>query len=365
MNQKIMKERLLSIIVPIYNTERFLPKCLDSILRQKYSDFELILVDDGSDDGSLEICKKYQNDDERIRIIHKENGGLISAKKAGLRVAKGRYVGFVDSDDWIDIDMYSNLMEAAIKNGADIIMGDNVIEYPQNTVDVVQGIPYGLYHKEDMINIIYPNLIFKESLCELGVSPSLCTKIFIRSLVIKYQEKVDERITAGEDAACTYPCFLEAKSIEYIEGCNTYHYRIHNHSMTHKTVKMNVDEKIALLEHMYNEFLPYEYQCLNYQLYMYSAKILTDFIINCFENHISNREIKYDIEKLQNSSCWNIFKKYHEKDVESKYKKEVMDYLWKPNMLRTIRLRICVNIKSIKHRIRCRLSMMKQKMLGR
>ena len=93
---------MISIIVPVYNAEKYLNRCIDSILKQTFTDLEIILVDDGSTDDSLKICEEYQKQDDRIIVIHKDNGGSTSARKAGVRIAKGAYIAFVDSDDWID-----------------------------------------------------------------------------------------------------------------------------------------------------------------------------------------------------------------------------------------------------------------------
>lgn len=112
----------VSIIVPVYNVEKYLSNCIDSILNQIFKDFELILVNDGSTDKSLDICKHYKNIDNRICIINKENGGLSSARNAGLDIAKGEYIGFVDSDDYIHPQMYEILYNQIIKNKADISM---------------------------------------------------------------------------------------------------------------------------------------------------------------------------------------------------------------------------------------------------
>lgn len=100
----------ISIIVPVYEVEPYIHKCVDSILAQTFTDFELILVDDGSPDNCGEICDEYEENDSRIRVIHKENGGPSSARNAGLNIAKGDYIGFVDSDDWIETDMYEMLI---------------------------------------------------------------------------------------------------------------------------------------------------------------------------------------------------------------------------------------------------------------
>lgn len=110
----------ISIIVPVYNVELFLHKCIISILSQTFKDFELILINDGSTDKSGEICDVYSQKDSRIKVIHKKNEGQSSARNKGLEIARGDYIGFVDSDDWIEQDMYKTLYESSIKANADI-----------------------------------------------------------------------------------------------------------------------------------------------------------------------------------------------------------------------------------------------------
>ena len=112
----------ISVIVPIYNVEKYLAKCIDSIINQTLTNIEIILVNDGSTDNSRKIIDKYDKKDSRIKVIHKKNGGQGSARNAGLDIAKGEYIGFVDSDDWIDSNMYENLYNAAISNNADIVV---------------------------------------------------------------------------------------------------------------------------------------------------------------------------------------------------------------------------------------------------
>ena len=114
----------ISVIVPVYRVEQYLERCVDSILGQTYTDLEVILVDDGSDDSCPEICERYAQKDNRVRVIHRENGGLSAARNTGLAAATGDIISLVDSDDYIDSNMYSSLMEALIKNDADIAMCD-------------------------------------------------------------------------------------------------------------------------------------------------------------------------------------------------------------------------------------------------
>ncbi len=118
-----MSNPLISVIVPVYNVAEFLPKCVDSILAQTYDNLEIILVEDGTKDSSGIICDQYAGKDSRIRVIHKENGGLSSARNAGMEIARGEYFGFVDSDDWIEPETYECLMALVQKYDADLVCG--------------------------------------------------------------------------------------------------------------------------------------------------------------------------------------------------------------------------------------------------
>ena len=115
---------MVSVIVPVYKVEDYIRECIDSILAQTYPDFELILVDDGSPDSCGRICDDYAKGDNRIKVVHKVNGGISSARNAGLEVAKGEWIMHVDGDDWIEPDMIESLIEAAQVTGADLVFGD-------------------------------------------------------------------------------------------------------------------------------------------------------------------------------------------------------------------------------------------------
>ncbi len=115
-----MREALISVIVAVYNIKEYLPRCVDSVLGQTYKNLEIILVDDGSSDGSGQICDAYADRDGRVHVIHKKNGGLSDARNAGLEAAAGDYIGFVDGDDWIEPDMYRAMYEACEREGAEV-----------------------------------------------------------------------------------------------------------------------------------------------------------------------------------------------------------------------------------------------------
>ena len=113
-------DKKISVIIPIYNVKKFLEKCLTSVVNQTYKNLEIILINDGSTDNSLDICNEFVKKDERIKLINKENEGLSAARNTGLKLATGEYIGFIDSDDWIDLDFYEKLYNAIEKNQADI-----------------------------------------------------------------------------------------------------------------------------------------------------------------------------------------------------------------------------------------------------
>ena len=115
------KQPALSVIVPVYNVEKYLDRCIRSIAGQTYTNLEIILVDDGSTDHCGEICDEWSRKDTRIQVFYKKNGGLVSARKAGLKTASGQYIAYVDSDDWIEENMYERMMELMLCNHSDIV----------------------------------------------------------------------------------------------------------------------------------------------------------------------------------------------------------------------------------------------------
>ena len=125
---------LISVIVPIHNVKEFMKKCIESIIKQSYTNLEIILVDDGSTDGSEKICDEYAVKDSRIKVIHKSNGGLVSARKAGIQVATGDYAAYVDGDDWLEEEAYEKLLDLVGTNLPDIIGYGMVEEYADKTV---------------------------------------------------------------------------------------------------------------------------------------------------------------------------------------------------------------------------------------
>lgn len=137
---------MISIIIPIYKVEQYLDACVTSIINQTYKDLEIILVDDGSPDNCPQMCDKWANKDARIKVVHKKNGGLSSARNAGFVVATGEYIGFVDSDDYVDETMYEDLMRVMVQNEKTIVVSSPII---RNTDGVFTPYKVGMYEYKD------------------------------------------------------------------------------------------------------------------------------------------------------------------------------------------------------------------------
>ena len=244
---------MISVIVPIYNVKDYLIPCIESIINQTFTDLEIILVDDGSTDGCSEICDKYQEMDSRIMVIHKENEGLVSARKAGLKAAHGSYIAYVDGDDWIEPIMYEHMYQELCRQDADIVMCGRYEDTGKISREVFHGIPEGRYGKEELINYVYPQMIVGDDFFEWMIFPGLWDKLFRRKCVEMFQYMVDNRITMGEDAACTYPCLLNADSIYIIHQC-LYHYRQTTSSMVKKVQSNEIErERFCVLYQSMNK----------------------------------------------------------------------------------------------------------------
>ncbi len=208
---------LVSVIVPVYNVEPYLRKCLDSIIGQTYENLEILLIDDGSTDHSGDICDDYEKRDERICVFHTENGGLSAARNLGLDYANGEYIGFVDSDDWIEPDMYEVLFHSATETGADIVECGFYREYPDKSLSVVR--PERMLSSGEAIRA----LLRKE------LSEGVWSKLWKRHCFDRIRFPVGR---VHEDASTTYLVFDAVTSICSISACE-YHYLQRSGSILH------------------------------------------------------------------------------------------------------------------------------------
>lgn len=222
---------MISVIVPIYKIEKYLNQCLDSLSAQTLDDIEFILVDDGSPDGCPAICDEYAAKDARMKVVHKENGGLLSARKAGLAAAKGDYIGFVDGDDWVEQDTFSNMYKAVCEYSPDMVLSDFLSDFGDRAESSGQCFEDGVYDRARLEKEIFPRMLFDGRFYRFGVNPNCWSKLVRRDILEKNLMPVDERIRMGEDAAFIYPCLLDSQKIACIKT-PTYHYRITGQSMS-------------------------------------------------------------------------------------------------------------------------------------
>lgn len=228
-----------SVIVPIYNVEKFLVKCIDSLLEQTYKDFELILVDDGSPDNSPKICDEYAEKDNRIKVIHKENGGLVSARKAGANIATGEYIVCVDADDWVELNYLETFANVIDSYNPDILLCEFYNDDGVEKIYKPMFLREGLYNKENIEKEIFPYLI--ENINGKYISNNIWAKAVRRELYLSYQNLVDDSIKFGEDIAVTKPCMYKSNTI-YIIKLPLYHYRYNPTSITNSKKARNWDE---------------------------------------------------------------------------------------------------------------------------
>ena len=214
----------LSIIIPIYNVECYLHDCVNSILSQTYQNCELILVDDGSPDGCGKICDEYAGKDHRVKVIHKSNGGSASARNAGLSIATGDYITFVDGDDWIEYDGYEKMMRCAEETDSDIVMSDFTIQKADGTCSI---------RKEGFNNPNSVELI--KAMMTGGLHGSNCNKIYRRSLVTENDIHFIDGADYTEDLAFNIKLLTLTTKIAYLPIAY-YHYCIYDSSMSHAMV---------------------------------------------------------------------------------------------------------------------------------
>ncbi len=265
----------VSIIVPIYNVEPYLRQCVESLLAQTHPNIEIVLVNDGSSDGCKEICDFYLARDRRIKVIHQSNQGLISSRKAGLRLSTGEYVAYVDGDDWAEPEMYEHMMTVALRHEADMVVAGHKEDLPGHMETLCNTVPCGVYRAEQMIKSIYPVMMHSGKFSRFGIFSYVWGKLFRRSVLFANQMRVDERIFIGEDAACVYPCLLDSRVVCVVDSAH-YHYRQRADSLI-KTPKLTEVSKVAVLyRYLKGRFLETPYaEMLMPQLQYFVLSLLT------------------------------------------------------------------------------------------
>lgn len=226
--------KLLSVIVPVYNVAPYLSQCLDSILQQTYSNLEIIIVDDGSTDGSSEICDEYKKNDKRISVIHKQNAGLGMARNAGLEVASGKYVSFVDSDDYLKKDLLEQLMQPIIKKGCDTVLGGSTRVDNNGNLVSVSSFKKQIFLGKQAYSELFASMLGSTPGGHDAMRMSVWSAIY--SLDIIKRNKItfpSERKLISEDMIFDQLYYQKAKKVA-ISGTDGYYYRYNPDSLSQK-----------------------------------------------------------------------------------------------------------------------------------
>ena len=233
-----MKNETISVIVPVYKVEPYLRECVDSIINQTYKNLEIILVDDGSPDNCGAICDEYAAQDSRVRVIHKENGGVSSARNAGIEAATGDYIGFVDSDDWIEKDMFETLLTALVNANADMCIC-NCADETESGERIPTEYPLSseiLSKREVLKRLIRPGG---------GVYAGVWNKLYKASILKNHRFMVGRRY---EDELISHHVINECESVVTISDV-LYHYIQRGGSFCNSPYSVkNLDQSYALLD---------------------------------------------------------------------------------------------------------------------
>lgn len=322
MNINIEKPSL-TIVVPVYNVEQYLEKCVESVIPMTIS-YEIILVDDGSTDSSLDVCMKLKEIYKNIKVVHKENGGLSSARNCGISVATGKYITFVDSDDWVEKGTYDKLLQKLGNKDVDILKFSYFIDYDTDNVEVHNILLDGFYDREQIEKCILSYAFGGDRLADstiqkinLSATSNLYNLEFLKSNDLEF---ISEREIGSEDFLFNIEALLNAKEILVVNEC-FYHYV----------------QRIGSLTKQYRKNLYQQYSKLCKYLYMYMNN-------NEFLNKYIN-EYKHFYNCLMYLCIWNECNEYAPGARKQKVKK-VKNILNNKELQESIRSLKSVDLKS-------------------
>ncbi|MFI3174801.1 MAG: glycosyltransferase family 2 protein [Bacillota bacterium] len=242
---------LISVVVPIYNTDAFLEECIQSIQNQTHKELEIILVNDGSTDTSGAICDRYAQEDDRIVVIHTENMGRVNARNTGLLASKGEYIGFIDSDDWIDAGMYQHMVEKMKEHDVSMVQVGVMREYPEKT-EYIFNSDEGIYTNVSTdINCHYKTMFLPVNNIKnrAKVLPYLVNKLFEKAALKEFVLAIPKTIFWGEDATIIYS-FLPSQKRIYVSSQCFYHYRRHLNSTVFSLDEKALQSINSMYEHL-------------------------------------------------------------------------------------------------------------------
>lgn len=264
---------LISIIVPVFNVENELDKCIKSLINQTYKNIEIILVNDGSSDESGNLCDEYAKQDSRIKVIHQANKGRVNARKVAFEHSSGDYITFVDSDDWIDEDTYERVI-SYLNNKIDMVSYGLIEEYPEYSIIKKNKVESRFYEKEELEEL-YEKIICHNTFFEWKVSPALWNKIIRRDILLKSKFcEVEEEISYGEDFLINLSCYLEIENILFLD-IYPYHYWQKNYMNGFETINVSTKSMKLLYSQIKGMLEESKYKkCFKRQLKFYFWFIL-------------------------------------------------------------------------------------------
>ena len=318
---------LISIIIPVYNAEKYIRKSLDSVLGQTYQKLEVILVNDGSTDQSGAICNEYAQKDSRVVVLHKENGGVSSARNAGLKRAKGNYIGFIDPDDWIDPYMFEELYQLIIDHNADISACGYVIE------DINGNILKQTAHSE--VREFNRAATFNNILDPTGFQGYVCNKLFSAELIKKEDIVFNEDIHFGEDLLFCCDNFLKNQKFVY-DPSPRYHYIYHDNNTTKATFS---PKKLTLLKSL-EKIIPF-------------ISNLEGVEINQFKNYYIYTNINLLMHSMKEKKRTRVLRKQLKRNLYKCKRSDLIDSSVKITyVLAKINIRLCYYTWAIYHRLK-------------
>ena len=320
---------LLSVIVPVYQTKEYLEQCVKSILCQSYNNIQVLLVDDGSTDGSSELCDKLASYDDRITVIHSHNIGPYAARKLGVIHSKGNVITFMDSDDWIENNAYEELMALYQEYQPSIISFDYRLN--EDTESEISAYAEGYYNRCAIEKEVIPTMLFDIEYGGRRLNPSLCCKIIKKDLYMKVVRDLDAYITLGEDAIVTYPAVCESESI-YILHKPYYHYRMNETSCTHLYPYERIGQVKVFQENIKKMLKKYlEKYDFSFQIDCYVRTFIEMMLTNWYGIHRSGTMYVFPYKYVEPNSKVQIYgagevgKSYYVSLKQSKYA-EVMGW---------------------------------------
>jgi len=283
-----MEENLVSVIIPVYNVEKYLDKCVESVINQTYKNLEIILVDDGSPDACPQMCDNWVKKDKRIKVIHKQNGGQGSARNMALDVCKGDYICFVDSDDFVEPDYVQELLSACLNNNADIAIC-KIRNINESTYTQKDETPFS-----SSISVSGNNIVYDAYTNQSLYSHSPCNKLYKKFI---FENLRFPEIKMCEDSAIYLQTFHAAKKIVAVPN-TLYNYIIHSGSTMHRAMTLERIESIlknydyninfVIKNNLKSLIYPQVVACLNNCVGLYrneKSKKIKRYIKNCYKNY--------------------------------------------------------------------------------